>query len=49
MVIVALKLFAGQGTGKDGRRDRWTKRRLYASTFGEHTNSLRCDGAQLLR
>ena len=32
---ISLKLFAGQGTGRtDGR----TKRRMYASPFGEHTN-----------
>jgi len=32
MATVVLKLFAGQGTATDGQ----TKRRLYASLFGEH-------------
>jgi len=32
MAIVVFKLFAGQGSVTDGR----TKRRLYASPFGEH-------------
>jgi len=37
MPTVVLKLFAVQGTGwTDGR----TKRPLYASLFGEHTNEL---------
>ena len=31
MSTIVLKLFAGQGTGR-------TKRRLYASPFGEHKN-----------
>jgi len=39
--LVVLKLFAGQGTGRmdgqrDGRTDRQTKQRQYASPFGEH-------------
>ena len=34
MATVVLKLFAGQATVTDGR----TKRRLYASPFGEHKN-----------
>ena len=32
-----LNLFAGQGTGRTNGR---TKRRLYASPFGEHKNLL---------
>jgi len=37
MPTVVLKLFAGQGTGRTGGR---TKRRLYASPYGEHKNKL---------
>jgi len=35
MSTVVLKLFAGEGTR---RTDRRAKRRLYASTFGQHKN-----------
>jgi len=41
MPKAVFKLFAGQGTVTDGQTDGWTKRRLYASPFGQHTNIYR--------
>jgi len=37
MPPVVLKLFDGQGIGRTV--DGWTKRRLYASPFGEHNKT----------
>jgi len=40
MPTAVLKLFAEQGTVADRLTDRRTKRRLYASLFGEHKKGL---------